>query len=121
MAGTILDGLMHRCTMLEFEGKSYRLTEAGACARSPPSPRYQFGPGARTKKGSSLARARLVAAWVASQLRMADTVQIAAERGRNLAFPALGRVNAELQTGAARAHRAHAVKAAHAAPERLGG
>ncbi len=25
MATTILDRLMHRCTMLEFEGKSYRL------------------------------------------------------------------------------------------------
>lgn len=28
MATTILDRLMHRCTMLEFEGKSYRLKEA---------------------------------------------------------------------------------------------
>ena len=30
MASTILDRLMHRCTMLEFEGKSYRLKEAAA-------------------------------------------------------------------------------------------
>jgi DNA replication protein DnaC len=30
MATTILDRLMHRCTMLEFEGKSYRLKEAAA-------------------------------------------------------------------------------------------
>lgn len=30
MATTILDRLMHRCSMLEFEGKSYRLKEA-AC------------------------------------------------------------------------------------------
>jgi DNA replication protein DnaC len=28
MATTILDRLMHRCSMLEFEGKSYRLKEA---------------------------------------------------------------------------------------------
>jgi len=28
MAATILDRLMHRCAMLEFEGKSYRLKEA---------------------------------------------------------------------------------------------
>jgi DNA replication protein DnaC len=28
MAPTILDRLMHRCAMLEFEGKSYRLKEA---------------------------------------------------------------------------------------------
>jgi len=27
---TILDRLMHRCTMREFEGKSYRLKEAAA-------------------------------------------------------------------------------------------
>ena len=30
MATTILDCLMHRCAMLEFEGKSYRLKEAAA-------------------------------------------------------------------------------------------
>ena len=30
MASTILDRLMHRCAMLEFEGKSYRLKEAAA-------------------------------------------------------------------------------------------
>ena len=30
MATTILDRLMHRCAMLEFEGKSYRLREAAA-------------------------------------------------------------------------------------------
>jgi len=30
MVSTILDRLMHRCTMLEFEGKSYRLKEAVA-------------------------------------------------------------------------------------------
>lgn len=30
MATTILDRLMHRCNMLEFEGKSYRLKEAAA-------------------------------------------------------------------------------------------
>jgi DNA replication protein DnaC len=30
MASTILDRLMHRCEMLEFEGKSYRLKEAAA-------------------------------------------------------------------------------------------
>ena len=30
MACTILDRLMHRCAMLEFEGKSYRLSEAAA-------------------------------------------------------------------------------------------
>jgi DNA replication protein DnaC len=28
MATTILDRLMHRCSMLEFEGRSYRLKEA---------------------------------------------------------------------------------------------
>jgi len=38
MATTILDRLMHRCTMLEFEGKSYRLKEAAArIALSPES------------------------------------------------------------------------------------
>jgi len=30
MGTTILDRLMHRCTMLEFEGRSYRLKEAAA-------------------------------------------------------------------------------------------
>ena len=30
MASTILDRLMHRCVMLESEGKSYRLKEAAA-------------------------------------------------------------------------------------------
>jgi len=30
MATTILDRLMHRRAMLEFEGKSYRLKEASA-------------------------------------------------------------------------------------------
>jgi DNA replication protein DnaC len=30
MATTILDRLMHRCSMLEFEGKSYRLKEASS-------------------------------------------------------------------------------------------
>jgi len=30
MGSTILDRLMHRCVMLEFEGKSYRLKEAAA-------------------------------------------------------------------------------------------
>ena len=30
MASTILDRLMHRCAMLEFEGKSYRLKEAAS-------------------------------------------------------------------------------------------
>ena len=39
MATTILDRLMHRCAMLEFEGKSYRLKEAAArIALSPDSP-----------------------------------------------------------------------------------
>ena len=39
MATTILDRLMHRCTMLEFEGKSYRLKEAAArITISPESP-----------------------------------------------------------------------------------
>lgn len=35
MATTILDRLMHRCAMLEFEGKSYRLKEAAARFSSP--------------------------------------------------------------------------------------
>ena len=30
MATTILDRLMHRCSMLEFEGRSYRLKEAAS-------------------------------------------------------------------------------------------
>jgi DNA replication protein DnaC len=30
MSTTILDRLMHRCTMLDFEGRSYRLKEAAA-------------------------------------------------------------------------------------------
>ena len=30
MASTILNRLMHRCAMLEFEGKSYRLKEAAS-------------------------------------------------------------------------------------------
>jgi hypothetical protein len=30
MSTTIFDRLMHRCTMLEFEGRSYRLKEAAA-------------------------------------------------------------------------------------------
>jgi DNA replication protein DnaC len=30
MATTIFDRLMHRATMLEFEGRSYRLKEAAA-------------------------------------------------------------------------------------------
>lgn len=36
MATTILDRLMHRCSMLEFEGKSYRLKEAAARIVSSP-------------------------------------------------------------------------------------
>lgn len=40
MASTILDRLMHRCHLLEFEGKSYRLKEAAArLARKPSSAR----------------------------------------------------------------------------------
>jgi DNA replication protein DnaC len=38
MATTILDRLMHRCTMLEFEGKSYRLKEAAARIAISPEP-----------------------------------------------------------------------------------
>jgi len=38
MATTILDRLMHRCTMLEFEGKSYRLKEAAARIAITPEP-----------------------------------------------------------------------------------
>lgn len=30
MATTILDRLVHRCAMLEFESKSYRMKEAAA-------------------------------------------------------------------------------------------
>lgn len=36
MATTILDRLMHRCSMLEFEGKSYRLKEAAKRLRINP-------------------------------------------------------------------------------------
>lgn len=38
MATTILDRLMHRCSMLEFEGKSYRLKEAAARLAINPEP-----------------------------------------------------------------------------------
>jgi DNA replication protein DnaC len=38
MATTILDRLMHRCAMLEFEGKSYRLKEAAARIVVTPEP-----------------------------------------------------------------------------------
>jgi DNA replication protein DnaC len=38
MASTILDRLMHRAAMLEFEGKSYRLKEAAARIASNPAP-----------------------------------------------------------------------------------
>ena len=38
MATTILDRLMHRCAMLEFEGKSYRLKEAAARLIIPSDP-----------------------------------------------------------------------------------
>jgi DNA replication protein DnaC len=38
MASTILDRLMHRCVMLEFEGKSYRLKEAAARIAINPEP-----------------------------------------------------------------------------------
>ena len=38
MASTILDRLMHRCAMLEFEGKSYRLKEAAARIAINPEP-----------------------------------------------------------------------------------
>jgi DNA replication protein DnaC len=37
MATTILDRLMHRATMLEFEGKSYRLKQAAARIAETPS------------------------------------------------------------------------------------
>ena len=37
MATTILDRLMHRAAMLEFEGKSYRLKEAAARLATPPT------------------------------------------------------------------------------------
>ena len=36
MASTILDRLMHRCAMLEFEGKSYRLKEAASRINATP-------------------------------------------------------------------------------------
>ncbi len=35
MASTILDRLMHRSHMLDFEGKSYRLREAAARKAAP--------------------------------------------------------------------------------------
>lgn len=35
MGSTILDRLMHRCSMLDFEGKSYRLREAAAQITAP--------------------------------------------------------------------------------------
>ncbi len=35
MGSTILDRLMHRCSMLDFEGKSYRLKEAAARLAAP--------------------------------------------------------------------------------------
>jgi hypothetical protein len=38
MATTILDRLMHRCTTLEFEGKSYRRKEAAARIAISPEP-----------------------------------------------------------------------------------
>ncbi len=38
MATNILDCLMHRCAMLEFEGKSYRLKEAAARLSVTPDP-----------------------------------------------------------------------------------
>lgn len=38
MATTILDRLMHRCAMLEFEGRSYRLKEAAARIVISPEP-----------------------------------------------------------------------------------
>jgi len=38
MATTILDRLMHRCSMLEFEGKSYRLKEAASRLAINPEP-----------------------------------------------------------------------------------
>ena len=38
MATTILDRLMHRCAMLEFEGKSYRLKEDAARLAITPDP-----------------------------------------------------------------------------------
>ena len=38
MATTIFDRLMHRCTMLEFEGRSYRLKEAAARLAISPEP-----------------------------------------------------------------------------------
>ena len=40
MATTILGRLMHRCTMLEFEGRSYRLM--GAAARIVINPKPSF-------------------------------------------------------------------------------
>jgi DNA replication protein DnaC len=38
MATTILDRPMHRCTMLEFEGKSYLLKEVAARIAISPDP-----------------------------------------------------------------------------------
>ncbi len=35
MGSTILDRLMHRCSMLDFEGKSYRLRETAARIAAP--------------------------------------------------------------------------------------
>jgi DNA replication protein DnaC len=37
MASTILDRLMHRSHLLEFEGRSYRLKEAATCFAQQPS------------------------------------------------------------------------------------
>jgi hypothetical protein len=45
-----------------------------------------------------------MAAWVVGQPHMAAAVQMAAERGRHLAFHALGVVKVVLQPGVARAH-----------------
>ena len=38
MAATILNRLMHRCAMLEFDGKSYRLKEDAARIAINPEP-----------------------------------------------------------------------------------
>ena len=35
MGSTILDRLMHHCSMLDFEGKSYRLRQAAARMAAP--------------------------------------------------------------------------------------
>ncbi|WP_418149482.1 IS21-like element helper ATPase IstB [Variovorax paradoxus] len=77
MATTILDRLMHRCAMLEFEGKSYRLKEAAARIAITPESSDHRGQGGAVWVAISGALWVAAGARTASRLNGAQVVSFA--------------------------------------------